>query len=152
MTTPAGPRERPRPDPAAPGPASGTGGDRLLSRTCAWCGTPVPYGGTGRPPKFCSSNHRNRAYTLRTAQARSERPVTEGGRNPEPVREVVERLVPAFPTTAAQWHAALAELARQGRNGRHTPRELAELANTATRLATALRTRTPPGPGSPSAP
>ncbi|MFC9431658.1 hypothetical protein [Streptomyces sp. NPDC056987] len=64
---------------------------RLIERTCEWCGAPVPYTGKGRPPRYCSPAHRNRAYELRRAQERADRPVSEGGRSPEPVREVVER-------------------------------------------------------------
>ncbi|MFE2943428.1 hypothetical protein ACFXKG_30895 [Streptomyces sp. NPDC059255] len=65
--------------------------DRLIERTCDWCGAPVPYTGKGRPPRYCSPAHRNRAYELRRAEKRADRPVSEGGRSPEPVREVVER-------------------------------------------------------------
>ncbi|MFD5634820.1 hypothetical protein ACFWJM_11865 [Streptomyces sp. NPDC127077] len=64
---------------------------RLVERTCAWCGTVMTYGGRGRPPKYCTAAHRTRAWELRTAQARAERPVTAGGRTTAPVREVVER-------------------------------------------------------------
>ncbi len=70
---------------------SGVVRDQLVQRTCAWCGIPVQYKGKGRPPQYCSAAHRTRAWELRTAQARAARPVNEGGRTQEPVRELVER-------------------------------------------------------------
>ncbi|MFF3166791.1 hypothetical protein [Streptomyces sp. NPDC003273] len=65
--------------------------EQLLERTCAWCGDPVAYSGRGRPPRYCSPVHRRRAWEVRTAQARAERPASEGGKSREPVREVIER-------------------------------------------------------------
>ncbi|MGY4967392.1 hypothetical protein [Streptomyces sp. 900105245] len=65
--------------------------EQLLERTCEWCGEPVAYSGRGRPARYCSPVHRRRAWELRTAEARADRPVSEGGRSREPVREVVER-------------------------------------------------------------
>ncbi|MEV6404027.1 hypothetical protein AB0M58_13920 [Streptomyces bobili] len=65
--------------------------EQLVQRTCAWCGIPVHYKGKGRPPQYCSAAHRTRAWELRTAEARAARPVSDGGRTREPVREVVER-------------------------------------------------------------
>lgn len=70
-----------------------TTSEQLLKRTCEWCGKPVPYSGKGRPPRYCSPVHRRRAWELRTAQARAERPVTDGGKSREPVREIVQRTV-----------------------------------------------------------
>ncbi|MER6280645.1 hypothetical protein ABT202_30840 [Streptomyces sp900105245] len=65
--------------------------EQLLERSCEWCGEPVAYGGRGRPPRYCSPVHRRRAWEVRSAEARADRPVSEGGRSREPVREVVER-------------------------------------------------------------
>ena len=65
--------------------------EQLVERTCAWCGEPVAYGGRGRPPRYCTPAHRRRAWELRSAQARAERPVSDGGLSREPVREIVER-------------------------------------------------------------
>ncbi|WP_143639933.1 hypothetical protein [Streptomyces sp. 1-11] len=65
--------------------------EQLLERTCAWCGEPVAYSGRGRPPRYCSPVHRRRAWEVRTAPARAERPVSEGGKTREPIREVIER-------------------------------------------------------------
>ncbi|MFJ3899655.1 hypothetical protein [Streptomyces sp. NPDC090083] len=67
--------------------------EQLVERTCAWCGAPVAYTGKGRPPRYCKPAHRRRASELRTAQMRADRPVSEGGRSTEPVREVVERTI-----------------------------------------------------------
>jgi hypothetical protein len=65
--------------------------ERFVERTCAWCGEPVAYSGRGRPPRYCTPVHRRRAWELRSAQERAERPVSDGGQSREPVREVVER-------------------------------------------------------------
>ncbi|MFE2823472.1 hypothetical protein [Streptomyces sp. NPDC059271] len=65
--------------------------ERLLERSCAWCGEPVAYTGRGRPPRYCSPSHRRRAWEMRTAEERAGRPVSEGGRTTDPVREVVQR-------------------------------------------------------------
>ncbi|MGW0336683.1 hypothetical protein ACWD0J_33395 [Streptomyces sp. NPDC003011] len=70
---------------------SGVVREQLVQRTCAWCGIPVHYKGKGRPPQYCSAAHRTRAWELRTAEARAARPVSDGGRTREPVRELVER-------------------------------------------------------------
>ncbi|WP_329453831.1 hypothetical protein [Streptomyces sp. NBC_01497] len=106
--------------------------ERLVERTCAWCGQSVPYAGTGRRPKYCSAAHRTRAYELRTAQARAGLSPAEGGRSPDPVTQIVERTetvvrtepggvrqVPAarlsgepytLPEDAVEWVQALAHL------------------------------------------
>ena len=69
--------------------------DKLLSRTCAWCGVEMAARkkGRGRQRKYCSEAHRQRAYEVRTARRRLERD-QEAGRaraDDEPVREVVKR-------------------------------------------------------------
>jgi hypothetical protein len=52
-----------------PGRSTGceTPGERLVERTCAWCGEPVAYSGRGRPPRYCTAAHRRRGWELRTA-------------------------------------------------------------------------------------
>ncbi|MEU8473201.1 hypothetical protein AB0F30_35945 [Streptomyces sp. NPDC029006] len=125
--------------------------EQLLHRTCEWCGKPVEYIGKGRPPRYCSPVHRRRAWELRTARDRAERPVSEGGRNREPVREVIQRTVtlPArrlsgqpytLPEDAVEWVQALAALRREAvTNPRVAPfRE--QLASACERTARALRT------------
>ena len=65
--------------------------ERLLSITCEWCGTPVRYKGTGRPPRFCSDAHRTRWWEVDSAEKRKKKDAAEGKLRTEPVREVVER-------------------------------------------------------------
>ncbi|MFG2441093.1 hypothetical protein [Streptomyces sp. NPDC048508] len=65
--------------------------EQLLERSCAWCGDPVVYTGRGRPPRYCGPVHRRRAWEVRTAEERAGRPVSDGGRTSEPVREIVQR-------------------------------------------------------------
>ncbi|MEU8868767.1 hypothetical protein [Streptomyces umbrinus] len=88
---------RPEDGQGKPGRSSGretlATGERLVERTCAWCGEPVAYSGRGRPPRYCSAAHRRRGWELRTAQERAERAVDDGGRNRAPVREVVQRTI-----------------------------------------------------------
>jgi hypothetical protein len=66
---------------------------RLQSRTCGWCGTLIPYSGRGRPPAYCSKAHRNRAWEVRTAQARLQRDIATAAATTEPVREVIHETV-----------------------------------------------------------
>ncbi|MER6443445.1 hypothetical protein ABT275_45360 [Streptomyces sp. NPDC001185] len=66
--------------------------EQLVERSCAWCGEPVAYSGRGRPPRFCSPVHRRRAWEVRSAEERAGRPVSEGGRSTDPVREIVQRI------------------------------------------------------------
>lgn len=77
---------------------------RLVSRTCAWCGDPVPYPGKGRPATYCSPGHRNRAWEVRTAAARQERDRHAGTARDEeePVREVVRETVTRTVTRSAR--------------------------------------------------
>lgn len=68
--------------------------ERVVERTCAWCGTPIAIGRRGgRPRRYCTRSHRQRDYELRTALARRERDRQAGTARAadEPVREVVER-------------------------------------------------------------
>lgn len=121
---------------------SSTVQERLVQRTCGWCGVPVTYTGVGRPPRYCSAAHKRRASELRRALERAELPVDEGGQTAEPVREVVERttvitrvvrerspngVVPAarlngepytLPADAIEWLEALGYLRSQVAAGR----------------------------------
>ena len=67
----------------------------LVSRTCEWCGREMAYAGRGRPPRYCSQAHRQRAYELRTALARrdADRAAGRARGAEEPVREVVRETV-----------------------------------------------------------
>ncbi|WP_331764890.1 hypothetical protein [Streptomyces sp. NBC_01238] len=139
--------------------------DRLVRRTCEWCGDPVDYSGVGRPPRYCKDSHRKRASELRTAQARADRPVDAGGRTTEPVREVVERTetvtrtvvrrgpgevrrIPAvrtsgapyaLPENAREWFEALQYLAGDAQSGRFTADQRAMLVGACEAVADELR-------------
>ncbi|MER5624338.1 hypothetical protein ABT061_25220 [Streptosporangium sp. NPDC002544] len=109
--------------------------ERLEGRSCGWCGVHVAYSGRGRPAIYCSKSCRNRAWEVRSAEARLQRDIAAGTVRTEPVREVVRetvvqtRFVPApcepaelgagsaVPATAQQWLAHLEELAAQLREG-----------------------------------
>ncbi|WP_017590838.1 hypothetical protein [Nocardiopsis ganjiahuensis] len=81
--------------------------EKLIRRTCEWCGKEISprAKGKGRKRRYCSPAHRQRAYEVRTARERQERDQEAGlaRREEEPVREVIERtvvrtrLVPASP-------------------------------------------------------
>lgn len=77
---------------------------RLVSRTCAWCGEPVPYSGRGRPATYCSKAHRNRAWEVATAARRQERDrqTGEARGEEEPVREVIRETVTRTATRSAR--------------------------------------------------
>lgn len=77
---------------------------RLVSRTCAWCGEPVPYSGKGRPAKYCSKAHRTRAWEVRTALARQDRDRQTGTARgeEEPVREVIREVRTRTTTRSAR--------------------------------------------------
>ncbi|MFF5115059.1 hypothetical protein [Streptosporangium sp. NPDC000509] len=109
--------------------------ERLEGRSCGWCGVHVPYSGRGRPPSYCSKSCRNRAWEVRSAEARLQRDIAAGTVRTGPVREVIRetvvetRVVPAprepdepgegsaVPATAQQWLAQLAALTAQLREG-----------------------------------
>lgn len=103
--------------------------ERLLSRTCGWCGVAMPYSGKGRPPAYCCKAHRNRAWEVRSATARQAEAQSVGTASPGPVREVVERTTvverpvavpgpPSVPVSADDWCALLDQLAAQLRTGK----------------------------------
>ena len=103
--------------------------EKLVSRTCGWCGVEMPYSGKGRPPSFCCKAHRNRAWEVRTAAARQAAARNVGAAVAGPVREVVERttviekpvVVPGpsvAPVLAGDWIALLDQLAAQLRGGK----------------------------------
>lgn len=69
--------------------------NRLLARTCHWCGSDIELNPRGRHRRYCSRSCRQRAYEVRTAAARQESDRAAGTARAadEPVREVVERTV-----------------------------------------------------------
>ncbi|CAL9610862.1 hypothetical protein [Nocardiopsis dassonvillei] len=87
---------------------------RLVSRTCGWCGKPVPYSGKGRPPQYCGKGHRNRAWEVRSAAARLDRDRQAGQARPEeePVREVVRETVTRTSTRTARVEVPVPGLVR----------------------------------------
>ncbi|WP_440072257.1 hypothetical protein [Streptosporangium sp. OZ121] len=104
--------------------------ERLEGRSCGWCSVFVAYSGRGRPPSYCSKSCRNRAWEVRTAEARLQRDIVAGTARSEPVREVIRQTVvqtrPAPPpaeqsapavSTAAGWMTLLQELTEQLREG-----------------------------------
>jgi len=105
--------------------------DLLISRTCGWCGSVMTYSGSGRPRTYCRKSCRNRAWELRTAEARLGRDLTAGRATAEPVREVISRpptLPPAprapappkplkVPTKTADWIGHLDALGEQLHDG-----------------------------------
>ncbi|MFD4050173.1 hypothetical protein ACFWSF_32265 [Streptomyces sp. NPDC058611] len=125
--------------------------ERLVTRTCAWCGVELRYSGTGRPAKFCSAGHRKRWHEREKAKAEL------GSADAPPiVREVIERTetvvrtvvrkgpmalqpVPArpepqqeilrFPETFEAWHTMLALLQVDASElrGHHRAGELREM-------------------------
>ncbi|MFF4402649.1 hypothetical protein [Streptomyces sp. NPDC001480] len=124
----------------------------------------MTYAGRGRPPQYCKPAHRTRAWELRTAQARADRPVKAGGRTAAPVCEVVERTairsqtvtVPAqprpavrmsgqpytLPEDAVEWVEALKALRSVAGTGRIYPfRE--QVAKICDRTAQLLREAVP---------
>ena len=138
---------------------------RLLERTCGWCGIPVPYTGKGRPPRYCRTSHRKRASELRRAQALADRPVSKGGKDQQPVREIIENTrtvvrtvvqqgppeihrVPAtrlsgqpytIPEDAIEWAQMLAYLRREAELGRIPAPARESLARACETIARALR-------------
>lgn len=139
--------------------------ERLVKRTCEWCGKAIEWSGVGRPPLYCRDAHRKRASALRRAQALADRPVAEGGRTAEPVREVVERTrtvtqtvvrqgpvevrrVPAtrlsgepytMPADPIEWAEALAHLRDAVSSGRIPAPARESLARACDQTARALR-------------
>jgi hypothetical protein len=115
--------------------------DRVVSRECAFCGTPVVYGGRGRPSRYCSASCRHRAWAIRQAERQ-----LAAGADPRPrvVREVIERTTervvvrrapvtswavpvsapatpaPAVPERARDWVPLLDELRGQLGDPTHT--------------------------------
>ncbi|WP_326844559.1 hypothetical protein OHB33_41160 (plasmid) [Streptomyces sp. NBC_01558] len=148
--------------------------EQLVERSCAWCGEPVAYSGRGRPPRFCSPVHRRRAWEVRSAEERASRPVSEGGRSTDPVREIVQRtetvvrtrVLPdagrmpqapkpaqrlsgqpyTLPEDAIEWIEALAALRRDALTNPRVAPFREHVANACERTLEVLRSDAP-GPG-----
>ena len=69
---------------------------------CGWCGDAVVVKRTGPTPRWCSATCRHRAWEQRRAAVSGRAAV-----------EVLDRVVPAAPASAAEWAAYLTVLAQQ---------------------------------------
>jgi hypothetical protein len=92
--------------------------EHLVQAPCGWCGEPIQQPSRGRKLRYCNRSCRQRAYEIRTAQARRQTDVDAGRITQEPAERIVERVVrPKFPRTPAAWEAALMELSNQLADG-----------------------------------
>jgi hypothetical protein len=94
--------------------------ERVAQTACEWCGTAIVYSGRGKVPSYCSQSHRQRAYELRTAQARRLADVDAGRIAAVPATRVVDRIAP-WPTDLRGWERALNVLDEQVRDGTLPP-------------------------------
>ena len=138
----------------------------LVSRTCEWCGREMSYSGRGRPRRYCSQAHRQRAYELRTALARrdADRAAGRARGAEEPVREVVRETVvrtvtrtvrgpvvevpverPVVPTRAREVQAVLEDAADAVMDGRIQHYDHRRLWQGVARLMAALDAAHPGG-------
>lgn len=90
--------------------------DRQVSIECGACGRTVPYSGTGRRPRYCSSTCRKQAWALREAARRAG----ETPPMPTVVREVVARetvrtvrVAGRAPTNVMHWARHIRALTQQ---------------------------------------
>jgi hypothetical protein len=96
-----------------PGPV-----ERVLQTPCGWCGNPITQPPRGRRLRYCDRSCRQRAYEVRTAQARLQRDLDAERVRQEPAERVIERVVqPRHPSTAGAWTTALDALGEQLRTG-----------------------------------
>jgi hypothetical protein len=105
----------------------GTTIERVVQTACEWCGKPVSYSGRGKVPRYCGQPHRQRAYELRTAQARRLADVDAGRIAAAPAATVVERIAP-WPSDLRGWESALGVLEEQLRDGTLPTRDHARVA------------------------
>ncbi|GAA2531764.1 hypothetical protein [Pilimelia columellifera] len=127
--------------------------ERPLIVLCQWCGEALLTPGRGPAPRYCSrpKSCRQRAYELRTAQARADADAAAGRLREEPVRQVIERVVqPKHPTMAGAWVAALEALTKQLRTGplRHQPHHHGHIAAALAAAAAAIPAQHRPAPAS----
>jgi hypothetical protein len=89
---------------------------------CAWCGRPIEFAPVGRLRRYCNHSCRQRAYEVRTAEARLRRDVDAGRVRQVPAQRVVEPTAqPGYPTMIDTGVSILEELAAQLRDGRIEP-------------------------------
>lgn len=127
--------------------------EREIQSPCGWCGQAIVQPVRGRKLRYCDRSCRQRAYELRTAQARHGRDLAADRVRVEPAGRVVERVIqPRHPTTTAAWEATLAVLAEQMHTGRIAPHDHARIRHVLAGVQTALGVTTAPDvtPGSES--
>ncbi|MEO6144700.1 MAG: hypothetical protein ABIP19_12040 [Dermatophilaceae bacterium] len=125
--------EGPTPAPRRPG----------QTLACGWCGAKILLPARGRPPKWCSSSCRHRAWELTRAAASGLAAIQVVDRVVEVDRLVTvvqEVPVPTVPQGAA-WPAALTQLATALDTGRVYDRDLSALAQALAGVAEALDRR-----------
>lgn len=88
--------------------------EHLVARECGACGSPIPYAGRGRPPKYCGAACRQHAWALRAA----EHTLTTGADpRPDVVHETRERRIeppaPRTPQSPREWADIVHALADQ---------------------------------------
>lgn len=126
--------------------------ERLAQSPCGWCGTAITQPARGRRLRYCDRSCRQRAYELRTAQARHDRDVDAGVVRTEPAERVIERTVHRrHPDTAGGWATALAELARQIAAGTLPAHTHGQIRHALAQVRTALDA-TAPAPAVPAVP
>lgn len=92
--------------------------ERPTQLPCQWCGKAVPQARTGRLKHYCDRSCRQRAYEVRTAEARLQRDLGAGRVRAEPAERVVERVEHrAWPTDVETWARGIGVLTGQVRDG-----------------------------------
>jgi hypothetical protein len=128
----------------------GTNGDPTRSPrrpgqtlACGWCGSPILLSARGRPPKWCSSSCRHRAWELTRAAASGLAAIQVVDRVVEVDRllTVVQEVPVATVPHGAAWPAALTQLATALDTGRVYDRDLPALAQALASVADALDRR-----------
>ncbi|WIN00108.1 hypothetical protein ACTOB_003791 [Actinoplanes oblitus] len=88
--------------------------EHVVQSPCGWCGEQIQQPPRGRKLRYCDRNCRQRAYEMRTAQARRQADVDAGRIAEQPAERIVERVVRSrVPRTPAGWEAVLAQLQTQ---------------------------------------
>jgi hypothetical protein len=110
---------------------------------CGWCGSPILLAARGRPPKWCSSSCRHRAWELTRAAASGLAAIQVVDRVVEVDRllTVVQEVPVATVPHGAAWPAALTQLATALDAGRVYDRDLPALAQALVSVADALDRR-----------
>ena len=129
-------------------PATSEGPTRAPRRpgqtlACGWCGAQILLPVRGRPPKWCSSSCRHRAWELTRAAASGLTAIQVVDRVVEVERlvTVVQEVPLSTVPQGAAWPAALTQLATALDTGRVYDRDLPALAQALASVADALDRR-----------